>query len=174
MEEKTSARRPAEVARDDFDRALGAMVREAAFMDMLMISLCQHLVASPHGSLLVHGEPTSRVQSMIKKLLDARKEIAPEHKNALRLIVEESGPLFNKRNEYVHGAAIFGESGELTLLRTRRLNAEIIRTPATITELQKLGDDLAALSLRMGDAFASFLIDDLGLPNEPFTEDDDA
>lgn len=145
------------IDRDDFDRHLGAMVREAAVVDMLMILLCQYLVASPHGALLIAGENTSRVQNILKTFIEARDDLKAGTRGKLRILLDRSRPLFNQRHSYVHGPAIPDEYGGLTMLRTRRLNAGYQPTRINLRALEQLTNDFQKLGFDISQTFGDVI-----------------
>ncbi|MGW7272295.1 hypothetical protein ACWGH5_17410 [Streptomyces sp. NPDC054864] len=130
---------------DDFDRLLGAAVREAAMLELFLGGVAQTLSGSRYGAVLITGESSERIIRACKVLIDMHTDIPVEKRTAFKDLLAQSGELFQARHRYVHGTALPGVGGGVTSIRPRRLKLTE-SGPIDLAALAELSDDLKRLS----------------------------
>ncbi|MFD5787082.1 hypothetical protein ACFWH1_10760 [Streptomyces sp. NPDC127037] len=133
-----------------FDRALGAMVREAAMLEHYLETIVKVLCGSPHGALLISGESTSRVLTVCKALIDAHTEIPEEHRTDFKKMLTDAKTAFEQRHTYVHGAIAWQDEGIPGNARSRRLKHEPDFHPIESDDLHNLAQEFNRLIFRAG------------------------
>jgi hypothetical protein len=140
---------------DDFDRRLGAMVREAAMTDIYLVIVAQQLCDSPYGALLVAGESSSRAIEVCKTLIDAHTDIAEAKRVELRELLRRAAELVKRRNRYVHGTAIYDAAGIAHTFRMRHHKVGLERAPVDLEDLSDIAHGFVTLSIAFNEWIAA-------------------
>jgi hypothetical protein len=131
---------------------LGLMVQAAAFVELWLRMIAELLAESPHGSLLVSGEPVSRLTELCKVLVEVSSRPNEQQRDDLKALIGRTKQAFARRDQYVHGAwGTDVTTSERVTMRSRRLKPGLQDGPFNSADLDSLHAELKALNVELMD-----------------------
>ncbi|MEU8529764.1 hypothetical protein AB0C77_29900 [Streptomyces sp. NPDC048629] len=134
----------------DLDSLLGAMVRSAASLELMLRVLLSSRIG-PRGELVAAGEGVSRLIELSRVLAEAEEGMEADRLASLRDLLSGCKSAFSRRDQYVHGAwLVHPDLKGLGTMRSRRNRAAPQLEPVKADELRELRESFERLYLEVG------------------------
>lgn len=152
---------------DDRQHALGGVVIEPAYMELLLRAVYVTLIGSKYAVVTAAGQNATWLIGQCRALVAEHADLTEGEKAAIRYALNECSEAHQQRNRVVHDAWARRPEGTAVTLRSQRRDSDITVTARTIEYLQGLADDLGAAADTLGRAVTVALGDDrLQLENQ--------